>query len=445
MVSGGFIVRAKKFMAVVFACALSINSAASLARADAYAPVVAAPYADPARASESRAFVSTVDEPTDNETTDQSGDDSTQKKHGNSFFRTLTAPFRAIGRFFSGKKDSRLVESAKVKVEPQPARAADATTNATRPTTEPARAQNDANTTRDAANIATTTDATYAPAPGLLATVPANTTEPTLTTTVAQPQTVAMSQPSSASSASPDAASPVSSSMPSSKSSLSAVAPPASSAPFTPLIVGVPGDPLSQGRALLEHGYNAEAIRELSIAAVNGSNLVEANNLLGLAHDRLGNHAAARAYYERALSVAPADARVINNLGYSLYLDDRYKDALSKLKTAARLAPESAEIYNNLGFVYARLDKYDDALKSFARAGGDFYARAQTGALLEAAGRDLEAIKHYEVARRIDPASADVLRRLISLYTRTGQRDKAEAAERSLDRPKNKVIGSTSG
>lgn len=435
--------RAKKFTAVVFACALSLNSAASLARADAYAPAVAAPHANPARVSECRAAVSTIDAPADNDATDQSGDDSAQKKHGNSFIRALTAPFRAIGRFFSGgKKESRLVESAKVKVEAQPARVADATTNATRPTTEPARAQGDANTTRDAANVATTTDATYAPAPSLLAAGPANTTEPATTTPAAQPQTVAMLQPSSGAAASANAASPVSSSMPSFKSPVSALA---SGAPFTPLIVGVPGDSLSQGRALLDRGYNSEAIRELSIAAVNGTNLVEANNLLGLAHDRLGNHAAARAYYERALSVAPNDARVINNLGYSLYLDDRYKDALSKLKTAARLAPESAEIYNNLGFVYARLNKYDDALKSFARAGGDFYARVQTGALLESAGRDLEAIKHYEAARRIDPASADVLRRLISLYTRTGQREKAEAAERSLDRPKNEVIGSTSG
>jgi Flp pilus assembly protein TadD len=438
-------VRAKKFTAVVFACALSLNGAASLARADAYAPAVAASSADPARASESRAAVSTVDAPAGNDAASQSGDDSSQQKHGNSFIRALTAPFRAIGRFFSGKKDSRLVESAKIKVEAQPARVAEATTNATRPTTEPAHAPGDASTTRDAANVATTTDATYAPAPGLLAAVPANTTGPAPMTPAAQPQTVAMSQPSSTSAASANAASMVSPSTPSFKSSLSAVAPPASSAPFTPLIVGVPGDPLSQGRALLEHGYDAEAIRELSIAAVNGTNLVEANNLLGLAHDRLGNHAAARAYYERALSVAPNDTRVINNLGYSFYLDDRYKDALSKLKTAARLAPESAEIYNNLGFVYARLDKYDDALKSFARAGGDFYARMRTGALLEAAGRDLEAIKHYEAARRIDPASADVLRRLISLYTRTGQREKAEAAERSLDRPKNKVIASTSG
>ncbi|MCA1816583.1 MAG: tetratricopeptide repeat protein, partial [Acidobacteria bacterium] len=219
---------------------------------------------------------------------------------------------------------------------------------------------------------------------------------------------------------------------------------PQRNAPFTPLVVGVAGDPLSQGRALLERGYVTEAIRELNVAAVTGTNLIEANNLLGLAHDQRGMHKEAQGYYERALSVAPNDARVLNNLGYSLYLDDRYREALSKLKLAARLDPARPEIFNNLGFVYARLNKYDDALRNFARAGGEFYARWQVATLLESAGRDLEAIKHFEAARRIDPASTDVLRRLVNLYNRTGQRDKAEAAERALDRPKTKA-GSSSG
>lgn len=425
--------RAKKFTAVVFACALSLNGAASLARADADAPA-----AHPARETPTRAAAATTDAPAAVAPPDQSGDDPAQKKHGNSFVRVLTAPFRAIARFFGGKKDSP--ESVSAKVEAKPARPNGTATNAMRPTAEPTHAQGDA--------AAATTDATYAPAPALLATIPTNTPDPSSTTTAAQPQTVAMSLPSTPAAASTSAASSTSSTIPPTllpKSPVRAIAPPSTAAPFTPLVIGVAGDPLSQGRALLERGHNAEAIRELSIAAVAGTNLVEANNLLGLAYDRVGNHGEARAYYERALSVAPADALVINNLGYSLYLDGRYEDALSKLKTAARLAPENPEIYNNLGFVYARLNKYDHALKNFARAGGDFYARTQTGALLEAGGRDLEAVRHFEAARRIDPARADVLRRLISLYTRTGQREKAEAAERSLDRPKNKVIGSNPG
>jgi Flp pilus assembly protein TadD len=217
---------------------------------------------------------------------------------------------------------------------------------------------------------------------------------------------------------------------------------------FTPFIEGAPGDPLSQGRALLENGYTNEAIAELSIAAVAGpanSDLVEANNLLGLAHDRLGRHQQAREYYERALSVAPQNARVLNNLGHSFYLDDRYKDALSRLKTAARLAPTDTQVAGNLALVYGRLGKYDEAFKQFKRAGGEFYARTNTAALLAAAGRDRDAIKHYEAARKLNPASSLVLRQLITLYVRTGQREKAEAAERILDKtPTNTGAASSS-
>jgi Flp pilus assembly protein TadD len=214
--------------------------------------------------------------------------------------------------------------------------------------------------------------------------------------------------------------------------------------PFTPFIEGVAGDPLSQGRALLANGYTNEAVAELSVAAVTGPDLVEANNLLGLAYDRRGQHRQAREFYERALSVAPRNAQVLNNLGHSLYLDDRYTDALARLRDAARLAPEDTRVANNLALVYGRLRKYDEAFKQFKRAGGEFYARNSTAALLATAGRDREAIKHYEAARKLNPAAPDVLRQLITLYVRTGQRDKAEAAQRALDEAPAKAGASAS-
>jgi len=209
--------------------------------------------------------------------------------------------------------------------------------------------------------------------------------------------------------------------------------------PFTPYIEGVPGDPLSQGRALLANGYTNEAVAQLSIAAVTGPDLVEANNLLGLAYDRRGQHKQAREFYERALSVAPQNAQVLNNLGHSLYLDDRYNDALTRLRDAARFAPADTRVANNLALVYGRLGKYNDAFKQFKRAGGEFYAHNSTAALLATAGRDHDAIKHYEAARKLNPAASDVLRQLITLYVRTGQHDKAEAAQRALDKTADKA------
>jgi tetratricopeptide (TPR) repeat protein len=328
--------------------------------------------------------------------------------------RVLTAPFRALASLFrDDKKDSRRPDAAKSK---DAAKTTRSTVNAITSANTPATTPNATNAVRaDSANASAANAAIdqpdYAPAPAQPA---ANTEQPADNPPIVSRRPSAITTPART-----------------------------ADAPFMPLVVGVPNDPISQGRALIGQGLFEEAISELSVAAATGTNLVEANNLLGLAYDHRGQHQRAQEFYQRALTLAPRDAHVINNLGFSLYMDDRDKEALAKLKLAVRLDPSSPEIYNNLGFVYAGLKKYDDAFRSFTQAGGDLYARVRTASLLEAAGRDRDAIKHYEAARKIDPNSTDVLRRLITLYNRTGQRDKAEAAERSLDKPKSRATTST--
>ncbi|MDT7542472.1 MAG: hypothetical protein QOE33_2376 [Acidobacteriota bacterium] len=325
--------------------------------------------------------------------------------------RVLTAPFRALASLFrDDKKDSRRPDAAKTKDDAKTTRSTvNATTSANDPATRPSPRADSANAR---ASSTTVDQPDYAPAPAEAA---ANVEQPANIPPIAIPRQPTVTTPTARS----------------------------ANAPFMPLVVGVPNDPISQGRALIVRGLFEEAISELSVAAATGTNLVEANNLLGLAYDHRGEHARAQEFYKRALTLAPRDAHVISNLGYSLYLDDRPKDALAKLKLAVTLDPSSAEIYNNLGFVYGKLKKYDDAFRSFTQAGGDLYARLRTASLLEAAGRDRDAIKYYEAARKLDPNSTEVLRRLITLYNRTGQRDKAEAAERSLEKPKGRTTTTT--
>ncbi|MDQ1591203.1 MAG: hypothetical protein QOG71_1830 [Pyrinomonadaceae bacterium] len=361
------------------------------------------------------------------------------KKRPNLFVRIITAPFRGLAKLFGGgdKDDKTARDKAKQKKDTQ--------TTAANQTTP---AQPDATTTTAAATAAA---ARTEPTPVVVAA--ATSASPVAAVATSQPEVLAeaaarsvragekaLSVPPTFAATTPSATTP----------DATAPQPPAPSAeetvdyaprPFKPYIEGVPGDPLSQGRALLANGYNNEAISELSVAAVTGPDLVEANNLLGLAYDRRGQHKQAREFYERALSVAPRNAQVLNNLGHSLYLDDRYTDALSHLKDAARLDPADTRVANNLALVYGRLNKFDDAFKQFKRAGGDFYAHTSTAALLATARRDRDAIKHYEAARKLIPAAPDVLRQLITLYVRTGQRDKAEAAQRALDKTADKASG----
>ncbi|HEV7902976.1 MAG TPA: tetratricopeptide repeat protein [Pyrinomonadaceae bacterium] len=194
---------------------------------------------------------------------------------------------------------------------------------------------------------------------------------------------------------------------------------------------GTAKDYLARGRALLDVGRLNEAIRELSRAVSLDARLAEAHNLLAVAYDRKGLHDRARESFERALDHEP-DAQTLNNLGYSLYLNGNYRAAVTRLKRAAKLAPADERIWNNLALAQCRLGKYDDAYKSFARSGGEYQGRLNIAAMLERAGREDVAIEHYEAARRVQPQSEFVLRRLIELYTRSGHADRTEQIRRVL-------------
>jgi Flp pilus assembly protein TadD len=196
-------------------------------------------------------------------------------------------------------------------------------------------------------------------------------------------------------------------------------------------------DYLERGRAELEGGDLNAAIENLSRAASLDPRLSQAHSLLALAYDRKGLHDRARDSYEHAIDVNEHDPQTLNNLGYSLYLNGNYRAAVDKLKKAAKLAPADTRILNNLALAQCRLGKYDDAYKNFARAGGELDGHMNVAALLERTGRDDEAIKHLEAARRIQPGSADIVRRLAGLYERNGRTIDAQSARRDLDALEN--------
>lgn len=208
---------------------------------------------------------------------------------------------------------------------------------------------------------------------------------------------------------------------------------------------GTAHDHLERGRDLLERGQLNEAIAELSLATSLNPRMSQAHSLLAVAFDRKGLRERAKESYARAIDAAPEDAQTLNNLGYSLYSNGHYRAAVERLKRAAKLAPDDERILNNLALAQCRLGKYNDAFKNFARAGGEFNGRLNVATLLERAGRETDAIEHYEAARRLHPTSATVLRRLADLYHRTGQPEKAEAARQSLTNAATEVAIARSG
>lgn len=189
---------------------------------------------------------------------------------------------------------------------------------------------------------------------------------------------------------------------------------------------------LAAGREYLVNGRLNEAIYELSTAVSIDPKLSEAHSLLGVAYDRKGLGDRAKDSYERAVKVEPDDAQTLNNLGFSLYQNGNYRAAADKLKRAAKLAPTDERILNNLGLALCRLGKFQDAFKHFARAAGPVMGNLNTGRMLERFGRDEDAIRYYEDARRLDSSSTVALRRLAELYKRTGRPEQSQAAVNAL-------------
>lgn len=131
-----------------------------------------------------------------------------------------------------------------------------------------------------------------------------------------------------------------------------------------------------------------------------------AQRRMAAAFDRMGRFAQAQIRYEKALQLAPRDAKVWNDVGYSYYLQNRWADAERALKSADSIEPNNPRVLTNLGLTLAAQNKEDEALDVLARANGPAVAHANLGFILAAMGKTAEARKHYESALAIQPELA---------------------------------------
>lgn len=128
-----------------------------------------------------------------------------------------------------------------------------------------------------------------------------------------------------------------------------------------------------------------------------------AQRRMAAALDRLGRFAQAEPHYLKALKLAPNDAKVWNDAGYSYYLQHRLADAERALKTASKLDANNPRILTNLGLTLAAAGKNDDALVAFTRAAGPAAGHANLGYILAAMGKSDLAREHYQLAVTLQP------------------------------------------
>jgi Flp pilus assembly protein TadD len=160
-----------------------------------------------------------------------------------------------------------------------------------------------------------------------------------------------------------------------------------------------------RGIVYREKGLFADAEVDLRAALRALPNSAEAHAALGILYD-VQLRPAAEAEHREAVRLSPNNPAYLNNLGFSLFLRQHFKEAITEYEKAARLAPLSHRVRTNLGFAYAALGDLPRASREFAMGGTEAEAKNNLGFAYERRGDLSNAFDLYLASVRIDPGAA---------------------------------------
>ena len=112
-------------------------------------------------------------------------------------------------------------------------------------------------------------------------------------------------------------------------------------------------------------------------------------------------------YYHAAMAKKPNDAQLLNKVGITHLMMQRYKEARKAFEQAVKANPKYADAYNNLGVVLYEEKKYGAAIKQYGKAIEADSSSASFFSNLGAAHfskREFErAVTAYQHALELDP------------------------------------------
>lgn len=158
----------------------------------------------------------------------------------------------------------------------------------------------------------------------------------------------------------------------------------------------------------------------------------EAYHRLAILKDKAGQSDEAFKLFHEAIRREPKNAEYYCDLGYSLYLQRRWKESETNLRHALELQSSHTRAHNNLGLVLARTERYDEALSEFSRVGCcEAEARANLAHALMLESRWADAEAQCERALASKNLTPEMQAKLSRLRTVARAEAKAESTPRA--------------
>ena len=158
------------------------------------------------------------------------------------------------------------------------------------------------------------------------------------------------------------------------------------------------------------------AIALLYKALSVSENTSEINNLIGNEYLSIGNFKKAKECYIKCLNENQEDYQSLYNLLYCYEKLKQNNEAIIFLRKFIDSDPYNEIAWHQLGKLYAKSNDFNKAMSAFdfSIISNEVYSSAyiEKGKLLEKVGRNIDAIKNYEISAKINSPNASISHRI---------------------------------
>lgn len=124
---------------------------------------------------------------------------------------------------------------------------------------------------------------------------------------------------------------------------------------------------------------------------------------LAVLYAKSNNTSQAKKEFENALTESPKDSDLKCDFGYFLMQSGDYDEAEKAFLESLKLAPRHTKSKVHLAMLRAKQERFDDSFQLFSESVGPASAHSNVGVLLAKAGKQEEAIVHFDEATKLDP------------------------------------------